>query len=172
MKRRILSSATAVCIVASLGMCAMASAKAGDRTFQQTYPAASALCARATAGQLPKRLEASQAQVIAACTSLQNAFGPLQATVQTATATFATGVASEHAMVKTACAPPRNRVACRAARTQAHIALIGLRATHRIAVRTYYISIEANRRVFWATIKSLRGGASIHPDAPIQPQSS
>lgn len=160
----------AVTATAALGLTGIASAKAGDRTFAQTYPYASALCAKAGAGTLPRRLRASAAQVQAACNTLQSGFGPLQSAVAQAQTTFQAGVAADRAKVQAACRP--RTPSCRSTRIEVRADLRNLRAAHRLAVRTYYVGVESNRRTFWATIRSLRGGRSVKSDQPIPVQSS
>ncbi|GAC1434786.1 MAG: hypothetical protein NVSMB51_02800 [Solirubrobacteraceae bacterium] len=158
---------TLLALVASLALCSGAFAKAGDRSFVQTYPVATKLCARAAANALPKRLRPSTTQVVMACKKLEAAFGPLRASVLSAQSTFASGVAATRAQIRQACAKGQPRPACRQARRQGNAALGVLRSQHRAAVRAYGVAVEANRRAFWATIRSLRGGKSIKPDAPI-----
>ena len=159
-------------LAVALTITGTASAKAGDRSFEQTYPVASKLCAKVAAGHTPKGLKSQAAQVTAACTKLQTAFGPLQAAVQAAQTTLANGVAADRAKIQQACQPASNRQTCRQTRIQARADIKTLRAAHRQAVRTYYIQIEGNRRSFWATIHSLRGGKNVTGDAPIPVQSS
>jgi hypothetical protein len=157
-------------ILATLGIAGVASAKAGDRTFEQTYPVASGLCAKAVAGTLPKRLEPQAAQVTTACNTLQSAFGPLQTTVKNAEAQYAAGLAAVKASIQSACVT--KGPACRTARIQGRAQKRNLRVLRHLAVRTYYVNIEANRRTFWATIHALRGGRSIKADPSIPVQSS
>ena len=151
---------------------ASAGAVAGNRSFTQTYPYASALCAKAQAGTLPKKLAPQRAQVTTACTTLQSSFTQDQSTVQAAQTSFQSGVAAARAARKAACAPPRQQPKCRDARITAQSQLRTLRVNHRAAVRTYSISVEAARRTFWSTIRSLRGGSSVPADQPIAPQGS
>ena len=172
MVNRVFGAAGAAAVTALLLFPGLASAKAGDKSFAQTYPYASALCAKVTAGQTPPRLKGSEAKVNQACATLQNAFGPLQTAVQGANAQLQSGIASERAKIKQACLPGAVRADCRAARRNGRLVIASLRRQHRAAVRLYYTSIEANRRAFWATIRALRGGTSIKPDQPIVPQSS
>ena len=155
---------------ASLVASSSALARAGDRTVDETYPVATALCAKAVAGTLPKRLEPQAAQVTAACNTLQGAFGPLQTAVLSAQTQFTAGLAAVKASIQSACATKGK--ACRTARIQGRAQRRNLRALHKLAVKTYYVNVEANRRTFWATIHALRGGRSIKPDKPIAIQNS
>jgi hypothetical protein len=170
MRTRLITRTVVAMMLATLALAGVASAKAGDRTFAQTYPVASGLCAKAVAGTLPKRLAPQAAQVTAACNTLQSAFGPLQTAVLSAQAQFTAGLAAVKASIQSACATKGQ--ACHTARIQGRAQRRNLRALHRLAVKTYYVNIEANRRTFWATIHALRGGHSIKPDKPIAPQNS
>ncbi|MGI8558109.1 MAG: hypothetical protein ACR2ND_07340 [Solirubrobacteraceae bacterium] len=169
---RILSRATLGAMIATLAVSGVASAKAGDRSFQQTYPYASALCARAASNTLRPHLQPQVANVVAACNTLQSGFGPLQSTVRAAQLQFTSGVQTTLATIRAACAPGQLKATCRAALHQGRSTLRTLRIQHRTAVRSYYIGIEANRRTFWATIRTLRGGAHIRADARIVPLTS
>ena len=172
MLNKILTRTSLLAVAATLGFTGVASAKAGDRSFQQTYPYASALCAKVNSGHTPPKLKSSEAQVKQACATLENAFGPLQAAVQSANSQFTTGVANARAATQAACAKGQPRPHCRQVRRQDRLMIMTLRQQHRAAVRLYYTSIEANRRTFWSTIRSLRGGSSVKPDRPIAPQDS
>lgn len=155
-------SGAAAAFVASIGIAASAGAATpGTLTLDQTYPVASQLCVKATAGTLPKRLEASQSQVIAACNTLENAFGPLQTTVTQAEQTFQNAIAAEKSKVQAVC-PPANaagRPACHSARVDAHLADAAARLTVREAVQTYRDSVQSNRQTFWNAIASLRSSS-------------
>jgi hypothetical protein len=151
---------------------AAAQAQAGSRTFAQTFPRASALCARAQAGSLPPKLAGQTSQVQSACTTLQGSFTSAQTTVLAAQMTFANGVAAARAKTQAACVKPRVQPTCRLTRIQDNATIKSLRAQHRADVRTYYISVEAARRTFWTSIRALRGGPSVKPDTPVKVQSS
>jgi hypothetical protein len=166
-------SVAATAILATLAFTAVADAKAGERTYQQTYPVASKLCANVAAGAGPKRLRPFSTQVLADCTTLQNGFTAAQTAVLAATASFESGRAADRAAIAAVCTPPvANHPLCRTTRRTERLAITALRREHIAAVRLYYRTIEANRRAFWAAIKTLPGGASVPADAPIPPQSS
>src|SRR5579871_1440124 len=111
--------------LAGAGACAIALAtsgsalaRAGDHTFAQTYPVASALCVKAHAAMLPPRLAANRVAVVAACDTLQNAYGPLVTTVDNAEAAYLTAIGAQRSLVAAACTKPvTNPAACQAART-------------------------------------------------------
>jgi hypothetical protein len=151
----------------------VAAAKAGDRTYEQTYPRASGLCADVAAGGGPRRLGPSAAQVLAGCATLKSGFESVHGTVLAAQAQFTSSVTADRAAIAAVCRPPvANRPLCRGTRRSERAAIRALRREHRAAVRLYYRTVEANRRAFWAAIHALRGGASIPADAPIPQQPS
>jgi hypothetical protein len=161
MYRKTLTAAAAT-LAATVGFAATAGAALpGSLTFDQTYPVASQLCAKANAGTLPKRLEANQAKVIAACTTLQDPFGGLQATVTQAEQTFQNTLAVEKAKVQAVCPPATaaGRPACHAARVQARLADDTARLAQREAIQTYRDAVRTNRLTFWNTIASLRSSS-------------
>lgn len=170
MLNRVLAGAGVAAAVVAIGFTGLASARAGDKTFAQTYPYASALCSRVAAGHTPAKLRGSEAQVKQACATLETAFGPLQSAVLAGQSQFAAGVAAARAATQQACAPGQPRPHCRQVRRADRLTIMSLRRQHRAAVRLYYTSIEVNRRRFWSTIRSLRGGRSLTPDRPVAVQ--
>ena len=151
----------------------MAGAKAGERTFPETYPRASQLCANVAAGGGPKRLRAYATQVATDCTTLKSGFTAAQTAVLAARTSLESGVAADKAAIAAVCTPPvANHPLCRSTRKSERLAIKALRAEHVAAVHLYYRTIEANRRTFWAAIHSLPGSASVPADTPIPPQSS
>jgi len=163
---RVLSRAGAGAMIATLALAGAASGHPGDKSFQRTYPFASALCARAASNTLGKRLEPQVAQVNAACSALQAGFASLQTAVLSARAQFISGLRSTRATVRAACAAGQPRPSCRAARVQARATRLTLVLQYHAAVRTYIVGVEANRRTFWSTIRSLGGGAFVRADRP------
>ncbi|HEX4107179.1 MAG TPA: hypothetical protein VHX88_03550 [Solirubrobacteraceae bacterium] len=167
------STLAAVALTVPLALLpAAADAKAGSKSFAQTYPRANHLCTRTEAGNPPTKLAGETAQVDADCTALTNSFNSAVTAVQGAQSTYATGLQNALMAKDTACAPPATELACREAKITYRAAVRTLKANHRDAVRMYYISAEAGRRTFWAEIHGLRGGASITPDTPIQIETS
>jgi hypothetical protein len=170
---RLCGSIAAATIAATLAVTGSAGAKAGDRTFEQTYPFASRLCAHVQAGKGPQRLRPFAAQVLADCTTLSSGFTAAQSAVLAAQASFASGLAADRAAIAAVCTPPvKNRPLCRRTRRSEHAAIVALRREHTAALHLYYTTIEANRRAFWAAIRSLPTGKTIHADLPIPEQSS
>ena len=164
MRRQVLGMVGAA-IAVSLMVPGSALARAGDRTFAETYPAATALCLRATAhpAALGPKLAPHAAQVIGACQTLNNAFLPLVSTVDTAEAALLNTLAAQKLLVATACprpVPASEKAACKAARATAHTTDATARSTERTAVTAFHTAIEANRTTFWSAIASLRGTAT------------
>jgi hypothetical protein len=169
---RLSGSIAAAAIAATLAVTGTAGAKAGERTFQQTYPVASQLCAKVAIGKGPKRLRPFAAQVAADCTTLSSGFSAAQSAVLAAQASFASGLAADRAAIAAVCTPPvKNRPLCRSTRRSEHAAIVALRREHTAALHLYYTTVEANRHAFWAAIHSLPGGRGIPADRPIRQQS-
>jgi hypothetical protein len=170
---RLTGSIAAATLAATLAVTGTAGAKAGDRTYQQTYPFASRLCAHVQAGKGPVHLRPFAAQVLADCGTLSSGFTAAQSAVLAAQASFASELAAHRAAIAAACTPPvKNRALCRRTRRSEHAAIVALRREHTAAVRLYYTTIEANRRAFWAAIRSLPGGRGVPVDRPIPQQDS
>lgn len=160
----------ALCACALLALPAAAGARPGHRGFGATFPVASSLCAKVAAGHAPKRLAGSIAQVTAACSALNASFTKAQTDYATAVAPLIAQAKAAVAARRAAChATPRNAAACQAARTQARAQLASLRAQIRSAARAYHATVDAARKTFWASVKALRGGASIRADRTVGP---
>jgi hypothetical protein len=172
MTTRFLGAIAVASITATFGFPAVTAAKAGDRTFQQTYPVASKLCTNLAAGGGPKRLRPYATQVGADCTTLKSGFEAAQNAVLVAQTAFANALAADRAAIAAVCTPPvGNRPLCRRTRRSERLVIGALRGEHRAAVVLYYRTIEVNRRTFWAAVKALPGGANLPKDAPIPQQS-
>jgi hypothetical protein len=156
----------------SLAIPAAANAKAGDRSYQQTYPLASRLCTEVAAGQR-KRLQRVAPQVAAECALLQSGFTAAQTTVLTARATITSAIAADRAVIVAACPPPNvGKPACEGTRHTESVAIGVLRHQKIAAVHHYYRTIEANRVAFWHAIHALRGASRLRPDAAIKVEDS
>jgi hypothetical protein len=157
-------AATAV----SLAIPGVAGAKAGDKTFQQTYPLASKVCAKVAAGTESKHLKRFAAQVTADCTTLLTGFTTAQSTVIAARATLTAQIAADRALTAAACPTPHNQPAtCFPTRAGDDAAIEALNKQLAHAIRHYYRTIEAGRDHFWKAIKALPGERHVHADAPI-----
>jgi hypothetical protein len=147
----------AVACALPLSLAAGASARAGDLTFDQTYPVASALCVKAHNYTLPARLAASRTQVIAACDALVNAFGPLVSTADAAESAYLNTVGTERNDVSQVCTRPvADHTVCFDARQSARSTDSTAATTRVTAVSSFRSSIEANRATFWTTVAGLR----------------
>jgi hypothetical protein len=155
---------TGAALIATLAFVVSATAAVpGTLALDQTYPVASALCAKASAGTLPPRLAHSDAAVLTACATLSNGFTPLVNTVTSAESQFTQTIANSANAVAAACPTPlmqADRPACHAARVQARLTNAQARLARRTAAETYRNSVETNRLAFWSTITSLRGSSS------------
>lgn len=150
----IVGTAVAMMLTVTAG----AFARAGDRTVRQTYPVATVLCAKPHTGPLPPKLKPNKAQLITACDTLVNAFGPLVSTVDAAESAYLSIVSTQKSLVATVCPKPvTSATACSAARAKQESTDATARSTKQTAVTAYHTAIEANRMTFWSTIGTLRG---------------
>jgi len=151
----------------ALALAPAASAKPGKRSFERTYPHASALCAKNASGHTPKRLTASVNEVAAACATLKTGFTNAQNAYTTTVAPLEQQARDTVASARVNCRGAADRHACRQARHDARVTLRGLRRQVTVARWTYHDSVDGARQSFWGTIRALRGGASITPDAKV-----
>jgi hypothetical protein len=144
-------------MVVAASLAASASARTGNRSLTQTYPVATALCAKARAGTLPVKLAPKSAAVITSCDTLENAFPSLVSTVDASESSLLSTLSAQKALVATACPKPvTNAAACTTARQTASSADSAARATEQAAVKAYHAAIETNRLTFWSAISALR----------------
>jgi hypothetical protein len=167
-----LGSAAAVAAAATFGLSGVAGASAGEKSFAQTYPLASRMCAAMARGEGPKRLRHSSASVLADCATLQANFTAARTAVLAEDASIARARASERSAIRFACAGRLDhRPSCVKARHKHGKAIEQLNRQHIQAVHTYYHAAEAARRAFWTAIHALPGGARVHADAPVPERS-
>ena len=148
---------------------AAASARPHHHGFAGTYPFASALCARAEANRLPKKLAASSDQVKALCATLHSSFLTAQGNFRTAVAGIPSQAKADIAAARSTCLTAKqthDRAACRAAIKQARLQLRALRLQVRGANVAYHAAVEAARKSFWSSIHALRGGSQVKGDQP------
>jgi hypothetical protein len=151
---------------------AAASAHPGQRGFDRTYPYASRLCTRVANGHTPKALSGSTAAVAAACAQLKSSFTAAQNGYTTAVAPLKQQGTDAVKTLRATCAQDRaagNAAACHTARASTRATLRSLRAQVRVAAIAYHASVDGARKSFWATIRSLRGGTTLKPDASVGP---
>jgi hypothetical protein len=144
-----------------------ANARAGDRTFQQTYPVASKLCTEVAAGKR-KHLRRFAPRVLADCAVLQSGFTTAQGEVLAARATLGSAVAVDRAAIVAACpAPMVGQPACENIRATEDVAIGALRRQLADAARRYFRVVEAHRLVFWRAIHAIPGERHLPADLPI-----
>jgi hypothetical protein len=169
---RLAGVAATAAAAASLALAGVASANAGQKTFVQTYPRASALCAQVAAGTGPKRLQKASARVLPACTTLQTGFNTAHAAVLAGNAVIAGQKAAVRAESQATCnAAGLHAAACRHARHRRVLAIDALERQRGELARAYFRAVEANRRLFWRSVRGLPGGRDVREDAPIPEQS-
>jgi len=156
----------AVGALALLVLPSAASARPGQRSFDQTFPIASRLCTHVAHGQGPIKLRPVSAQVAALCATLSTSFTTTQSGYFATVTPIRQQVIAVQAQTRQACAL-RPSPTCRTARMQARKTLAGLRAQVRAAAATYRAGNETARRTFWSAIHTLRGGTGIVPDTSV-----
>jgi len=152
--------------LALLVLPALASARPGQRSFNQTFPIASRLCMNVAKGGGPAKLRADAAQVKALCSTLLSSFTTTQANYFSTVTPLRQQIIAVNAQTRQACAT-RPSPLCRSTRQMDRAKIAGIRAQIRAAGNTYRTSIQTARRTFWSAIHALRGGVSITADAGI-----
>jgi hypothetical protein len=167
---RLAGAIAAAAAAALLLLPGAAYARAGDLSFQQTYPKASTLCADIAAGKGHPKLAPSAPQVLTDCALLQNEFNVATADVLATRASLDAVRTSLRTAALTTCAHREHSRACHRARRRQHrFAHVLLR--ERIgAAHLYFTRVELARRTFWTSIRMLRGGdlESQDPVIPLQ----
>jgi hypothetical protein len=160
----------AVCACALLLLPSAASASAGQRGFDQTFPDAARLCTKFARGRGPVKLRGDATQVAARCATLQTAFTNAQSAYFSTVTPLRQQVIAVNAKTHEACAL-RPSATCTTTRRADRVTIKGLRAQVRAAATTYRNAIKAARATFWTAIRALPGGASITPDTgtPVAP---
>jgi hypothetical protein len=142
--------------------------KAGEKTFQQTYPLASKVCANVAAGTESKHLKRFATKILADCTLLQSSFTVTQSTVLAARTAITAQIAVDRAAITTACPTTKDKQpVCLQAHASNEPAIGALKRQLRTATRRYYKTIEANRARFWNAFRSLPGEGHVHADLPV-----
>ena len=167
-----MSRITRILVVAvfcvALAVPALAQAKPLHRGFNQTFPVASRLCNHAANGKLPKALQSSSTQVLAACATLRTSFTNAQNTWSTTVGPLQQqGLAALKALRQTCKAAHQAHTpkVCRQARRATRVTMHGLVKQVIAANQAFHQSVDAARQAFWATIHGLKGGASQPTDA-------
>jgi hypothetical protein len=165
------ATAAAAAAIATLALPSAAGATAGKKSFNQTYPVASRLCAEVAQGKGPKRLRRNAARVLVDCSALQSSFNASRSAVLLTFASLAAQGSAARAGLAKPCTGP-HRLACDRTHNKDRHLLGGLSRQHIRAARLYYSSIEASRLSFWSAIRALPGGKDLREDAPIHAQDS
>lgn len=164
---RLTSRLASAAVITAVAFTGVASAKPGHRPYAKTFPHAAHLCKVVAAGHAPKKLKGQEAKVLQSCSALQSAYDNAAGTALKAQATFKGQRAAALAQAKATCkAPATTKSECVAAKKNARQTIKSDRVTLTSAYKAYHASIEAARKAFWSSIKSLRGGAAVTPDKP------
>jgi len=160
-----------VCVL-SLALPALAAANPGSRDFQQVFPYASRLCARAQAGKLGGSLRQSSAQVLASCATLVQSFDPADGAVQSAESTYRSTVKADRQQLDAALQQAyasHDLAAARQARLAFRQQMLTARQARLTAVQSYVTAVQSARKAFWSVIHSLRGGQGIQGESGTPP---
>jgi hypothetical protein len=169
---RLAGAAAALATAGSLAFTGAAAANAGQKSFAQTYPRASVVCAHVAAGGGPKRLRRAAPAVLADCSALQNGFTTAQATVLTGDASIAAAQATLRTSTRATCVGSgTHSLTCRRTRHKRDRAMARLTAQRVTLARAYFRTVEADRLAFWSAIRALPGGRTLPEDARIPEQS-
>jgi hypothetical protein len=169
---RLLGVVAVTATAALLAIPSAASARAGDRTFPETYPVASKLCTEVATGKR-KRLQRFAPRVLADCALLQTGFAAAQSEVLAARATLGSAIAVDRAAIVAACpAPLVGHPSCERVRDSEHHVIVALRRQLVNAARRYFAVVEAHRLVFWRAIHAIPGERHLAADLPIAEQNS
>ena len=172
MSRIRLFLALSVCALVALP--AAAQAKPHLPNFGQTVPHAAKLCAKSDRGKLPKKLQASAADVAAACTTLRADFTTARTTFAGVAKPIEQQAVAAYKTLRATCKQARkdgDKAACKQARKDALATFKSLRAQLKTAVQSYRTSIQTARKAFWDTIKALPG-VTVTPDSGTPPAPS
>jgi len=169
------SLAGAIAVAATAGVLSLPVAadarvtvRAGEKSFQQTFPVASRLCTEIAKGVRHPVLRRSAARVLADCALLKRRFHAARTAVIAArTALLAMRAAGHAATVLTCARPAAHSRACLLARERELRLDFVLEGEGIHAAHVYYRTVELDRRDFWRAIRRLRGGAREREDEPI-----
>jgi len=169
MLRTRLTLAIATCAAVLLVAAVPAGAAQNLTGFPATFPKAAALCAKAGKGKLGKKLAPSKGKVLAACAKLRQSYSDALTTLLATTDPLRLQMKAIVKAQRDACLLARrnrDRLGCRNAQLDARAKLAPLRGQIVAAQKVARTSYEQARRTFWATVRKLRGGAGLSPDAP------
>lgn len=162
--------ALAICALLALVAPAGAGAALNLEGFPKTFPKASALCVKAGKGKLGAKLKPSKGKVLKACATLKQRYSEAYTTLTAAAAPLRQQGKDVVLQQRDACRNAkraRDPAACRQANVDARAKLKAIREQLAAVYATANRAYESARKAFWATIKSLKGGASIKPDTTV-----
>lgn len=151
-----------------LAFAAPAANAADPAGFAGMLPRASALCVKADAGKLGKRLRPDAGKVKKACATLRSAYSAALTEYQAAVRPIADQIRTLIQQTRETCAAARrNRdiATCREAQRTARLRTRELRAQMQPYAATFNKKVDAARKTFWAAIRKLKGGKGLGSDA-------
>jgi hypothetical protein len=161
--------AGALVAACTLAICGAAAASAGQKSFAETYPVASRLCAKVEAGTEGKRLRASATQLKSDCSTLRTSFETARTAVLAAHHAVSATRTADRASADAACAGALlHKPSCAKARAKELNQLAHLNGQRIKANHAYYRAAEAARVAFWSAVRALPGGKALVPDKPIR----
>ncbi len=149
--------------LALLVLPAIASARPGQRSFNQTFPIASKLCTNIANGAGPVKLRVDAPQIKVLCATLLSSFTNAESTYFSTVTPLRQQIISLNAKTRLACAT-RPSPTCKATRKDDRAQIRTIRGQIRSAGTTYRTSIQTARKTFWAAIHALKGGATVTAD--------
>jgi hypothetical protein len=172
-RKSLAGAAAVVGVSVSLASPAAAGARAGEKTFQQTFPVASRVCEKVAAGTENAHLKKFATQVAADCATLQAEFSGAQTTVLAVRASVTAGIAADRSSIVAACPTPNDgALSCKLSRAHNTALIKALHHQMTAAARSYWHTVELARHRFWTAIRTLPGNHHIKADLPIPAQSS
>jgi hypothetical protein len=169
---RLTGGVAALTTAASLAFTGVAGAHAGQKSFAQTYPRASQLCTEVAQGGGPKHLRKAAPRVLVDCAALQSGFNTARAVILAGQASIRVAKATERAAAAPFCTGAAVHGApCVRARHKRDRAIDRLELQRAELARAYFRTVEADRRLFWRSIRPLPGGRDLREDTPIPVQS-
>lgn len=179
-----LATALALAFAFAWALPGVAAAQPGDRTFEETFPTAGAICAKIAAGTENRRLKAAATQASTACSTLEGEFKSAQSAVLTARSTLTPEIEAARSGAATSCpagpvtpapapestpeqtpestpggASPATLAGCLSARRQSRASIPLLAAQLHAAYRGYFTSVFHAREAFLAAINAIERNA-------------
>jgi len=150
-----------------LAVAAPAAGAADPDGFAGMLPRAAALCAKADSGKLGRKLKPDAGKVKKACRTLRAAYAKALADYRAAAKPVTDQIRAAIQETREACLAARrarNPAACREAQRNGRERTRQLRAQLAPFSQAFDKQVEAARKAFWATIKSLKGAKGLKND--------